>query len=103
MNNSGHLAPGSRLYPSTRRLKLLLGGESKDWYLIVRRGSSQTNIVKVVERNSAVLGYPCEQSSPLNADHSTICKFQDRADGNYTQVKNAIRMLISSCPSSNSE
>lgn len=50
--------------------------------------------VKIVDRESAVLGYPTETSSGLNADHHGICKFSDTSDPNYVQVRNALRMFV---------
>ena len=48
-----------------------------------------------MERDSAVLDYPNEISSPLNADHHTVCKFASPHDSNYANVKNVIRATIS--------
>ncbi|KAL8671210.1 MAG: hypothetical protein Q9168_004285 [Polycauliona sp. 1 TL-2023] len=48
----------------------------------------------VVEKESATLGYPQETSSGLNADHHTICKFQDRGDHNYVTVRNTLRLWL---------
>ncbi|KAG9231275.1 NACHT and WD domain-containing protein, variant [Amylocarpus encephaloides] len=45
----------------------------------------------IVEKESAVLGYPQETSIPLNADHHNLCKFESRGDPNYTSVKNLIK------------
>lgn len=58
----------------------------------------------VVEKESSVLGYPQETSSPLNADHHTICKFKSQEDGNYISVRNILKLwasrLSSLCPPS---
>lgn len=48
----------------------------------------------VVERESAILDYPNEISSPLNADHHTVCKYQSRQDPNYMSVRNVIKSLM---------
>ncbi|KAL8911682.1 MAG: hypothetical protein Q9172_007630 [Xanthocarpia lactea] len=48
----------------------------------------------VVEKESATLGYPQETSSGLNADHHTICKFQNREDNNYVIVRNTMRLWV---------
>ena len=48
----------------------------------------------VVERDSAILDYPHEISSPLNANHSTICKYVSRTDANYVSVRNVLKTLI---------
>ena len=49
----------------------------------------------VVEKESAVLGYPQETSSPLNADHHTVCKFQNPRDGNYISVSSVLKLWAS--------
>lgn len=49
----------------------------------------------IVEKESGVLGYPQETSSPLNADHHTICKFKSREDGNYISVKSILKLWAS--------
>ena len=49
----------------------------------------------LVEKDSAVLGYPREMSDQLHADHHTICKFQNREDGNYRSVKNVLKLWAS--------
>lgn len=48
----------------------------------------------VVERDSAVLGYPGEMHSPLDADHHTICKYPSNLDSNYINVRNVIKSLV---------
>ncbi|KAL9111328.1 MAG: hypothetical protein Q9227_004205 [Pyrenula ochraceoflavens] len=48
----------------------------------------------IVEKDSAVLQYPREISSPLHADHHTICKFRDLTDQNYVIVRNTLRYWI---------
>ncbi|KAI9774250.1 MAG: hypothetical protein M1839_001752 [Geoglossum umbratile] len=51
--------------------------------------------IYIVEKDSGVLGYPQETSSPLNADHHTICKFKSREDENYVSVKNILKLWAS--------
>ncbi|KAL8816847.1 MAG: hypothetical protein Q9223_004212 [Gallowayella weberi] len=48
--------------------------------------------LKIVEKESATLGYPQETSNQLDADHHTICKFQSREDRNYITVRNTLRL-----------
>jgi hypothetical protein len=48
----------------------------------------------VVERASAILDYPSEISSPLNADHHTVCKYSSRQDANYISVRNVVKSLV---------
>lgn len=49
----------------------------------------------VVEKDSSILGYPGEVSKGLDADHHTVCKYDDREDPNYVTVRNFIRTQIS--------
>ncbi|TLD26571.1 hypothetical protein PspLS_05202 [Pyricularia sp. CBS 133598] len=49
----------------------------------------------IVERDSAVLGYPNEISCPMNADHHTVCKYSSRQDANYVNVRNVIGNFVS--------
>ncbi|KAH8891099.1 hypothetical protein GQ53DRAFT_823737 [Thozetella sp. PMI_491] len=48
----------------------------------------------VVERDSALLDYPNEISSALNADHHSVCKYKSREDANYVTVRNVIKSLV---------
>ncbi|KAK5682670.1 hypothetical protein LTS10_005799 [Elasticomyces elasticus] len=48
----------------------------------------------VVDKDSAVLGYPDELSRSLDADHVNICKFSTPDDANYVAVRNALRSLV---------
>ncbi|KAI1329427.1 hypothetical protein F5Y16DRAFT_417831 [Xylariaceae sp. FL0255] len=48
----------------------------------------------IVERDSAILDYPSELSSPLNADHHGVTKYQSRHDVNYMNVRNVIKSLV---------
>ena len=47
----------------------------------------------VVEKDSAVLGYPKEISRPLYADHHGVCKYSSPEDANYVSVRNALGNL----------
>ena len=49
----------------------------------------------IVEKESGILGYPQETSSPLNADHHTICKFESQEDPSYTSVRNMLKLWTS--------
>jgi hypothetical protein len=51
-------------------------------------------LFKVVEKESAVLGYRNEDSSALNADHHGMSKFRDTEDANYVHVRNILRMFL---------
>ncbi|KAI0156467.1 hypothetical protein GGR57DRAFT_82780 [Xylariaceae sp. FL1272] len=48
----------------------------------------------VVERESAILDYPDEISSPLTADHHTVCKYTSPEDSNYISVRNVISSMV---------
>ena len=47
----------------------------------------------VLEKDSAVLGYPKEISRPLYADHHGVCKYSSPEDANYVSVRNALGNL----------
>ena len=48
----------------------------------------------VVEKDAAVLGYPNEYSTYLNANHREVCKYADQDDPNYQTVRNALTTTI---------
>ena len=48
----------------------------------------------VVEKDAAVLGYPNEHSTYLNANHREVCKYADQNDPNYQTVRNALASII---------
>ncbi|KAK4458531.1 hypothetical protein QBC42DRAFT_290437 [Cladorrhinum samala] len=48
----------------------------------------------IVDKESAVLGYPGEISAPLNADHHGVAKFKGVDDPNYIQVKDLVGMIL---------
>ncbi|KAI9770636.1 MAG: hypothetical protein M1840_003228 [Geoglossum simile] len=50
----------------------------------------------IVGKDSGVLNYPKEISSPLNADHHTVCKYRSPDDENYVVVTNLLRQLSQS-------
>ena len=54
----------------------------------------------VVEKDAAVLGYPNEKSSYLNANHREVCKYANRDDPNYQTVRNALASIIDELRSS---
>jgi hypothetical protein len=51
-------------------------------------------LFKVVDKESAVLGYPNEHSSALNADHHGMTKFRNVEDANYVHVRNILRTFL---------
>jgi hypothetical protein len=56
--------------------------------------SVMLTLFKVVDKESAVLGYPNETSSALNADHHGMSKFRNTGDANYIHVRNVLRMFL---------
>lgn len=44
----------------------------------------------IVDPESATLGYREERQMPMNADHRSICKFDDTSDQNYIIIRNAL-------------
>jgi WD40 repeat protein len=48
----------------------------------------------IVDKDSAVLGYPLEISRPLKADHHDVCKYSSMEDSNYISVRNALNSLV---------
>ncbi|KAI0547520.1 hypothetical protein F4679DRAFT_574719 [Xylaria curta] len=50
--------------------------------------------IMVLEKNTAVLGYPRETPQPLSANHHDVCKFKSREDANYLSVLGALRSVV---------
>jgi hypothetical protein len=48
----------------------------------------------VVPESSATLGYPREDTIPLNGDHSTIVKYQSDTDNNYKVVSETLSLML---------
>ncbi|KAL8861621.1 MAG: hypothetical protein Q9178_002146 [Gyalolechia marmorata] len=48
----------------------------------------------VLQKDSAILGYPQEISRPLHADHHGVCKYSSPEDANYVSVRNALGTLV---------
>jgi pimeloyl-ACP methyl ester carboxylesterase len=48
----------------------------------------------IVDPESATLGYPEEKQMPMNADHRSICKFDDPSDQNYVILRNSLVSTI---------
>ncbi|KAI1110445.1 hypothetical protein F5Y14DRAFT_428823 [Nemania sp. NC0429] len=47
----------------------------------------------IVGKDSGVLNYPREISSPVDADHHTVCKYHSRLDPNYLLVTDLLRQM----------
>lgn len=48
----------------------------------------------IVDKNSAVLGYPNEQVDYLEADHRDVCKFDAPSDRNYVKLRKSLVSTI---------
>jgi hypothetical protein len=48
----------------------------------------------VVRESSATLGYPDEETVPLNGNHSTIVKYRTDTDDNYKVVSETLSLLL---------
>ena len=48
----------------------------------------------IVEKDSAILGYPNEQAIPLDADHRGVCKFLSPNDADYKTLRNALSATV---------
>ena len=53
----------------------------------------------VLEKESAVLGYPGEISKALDADHHGVCKYDGPEDPRYLTVRNVLRSLVGNADS----
>lgn len=49
----------------------------------------------ILEKDSSVLGYPGEVSKALDADHHSVCKYENPGDPNYITVRNALKSIVS--------
>ncbi|PMD42345.1 NACHT and WD domain protein [Hyaloscypha variabilis F] len=48
----------------------------------------------IVGPDSAILNYPGEKQTPMNADHRSICKFKRTSDPNYLVVRDTLASTI---------
>lgn len=63
--------------------------ELRSFYETIKTNIGFSNLL-IVEKDSATLGYPNEQSALLNATHRDICKYQSPADPNFISLRNAL-------------
>lgn len=49
--------------------------------------------VKILEKQSSLLGYENETAKPLHADHHDVCKYDSTEDPNYRSVRDALRSV----------
>lgn len=59
--------------------------------------------IMVVDKPTAVMGYPNETQTPLAANHHNVCKFTSTDDPNYASVVGALRSVASSVVLSNDD
>jgi WD40 repeat protein len=64
----------------------------RSFYEVVETEIGPTSSL-IVNRESAVLGYPNEQSALINANHRGLCKFASPSDANYATVRNALASI----------
>ena len=55
--------------------------------------SLKTGNVMIVEKDSAILGYPNEQSQSVNANHRDICKYEKQTDPSYVLIRNVLASI----------
>ncbi|KAH8903932.1 hypothetical protein BR93DRAFT_931044 [Coniochaeta sp. PMI_546] len=48
----------------------------------------------IVEKDCAIMGYPTEHKTPLNANHRTVAKYTSPMDPSYIAVRNALAKCI---------
>jgi hypothetical protein len=53
----------------------------------------KTGNVMIVEKDSAILGYPNEQSQSVNANHRDICKYEKQTDPSYVLIRNVLASI----------
>ncbi|CAN9157928.1 unnamed protein product [Alternaria alternata] len=50
--------------------------------------------VRILEKESAILGYPGEISRAMNADHHDVCKYYSPRDANYISMRDVLKTLV---------
>ncbi|KAK3291455.1 uncharacterized protein B0H64DRAFT_246143 [Chaetomium fimeti] len=75
-----HIAPKLRIFSFYETLVTAVGPTS----------------VTIVDKATAVMGYPDEIQIPLVANHHDVCKFSNAKDANYTSVIGALRSIVGS-------
>src|ERR1700733_6664895 len=53
----------------------------------------KTGNTMIVEKDSAILGYPNEQSQSVNANHRDICKYEKQTDPSYILIRNVLASI----------
>ena len=67
--------------------------ELRSFYETIKTSVGVSSLL-IVNKESAVLGYPNEQSSLLNATHRGICKFDSPMDPNFVSLRNVLVTMI---------
>jgi hypothetical protein len=49
--------------------------------------------IMIVEKDSATLGWPAENTTPMNTNHRDICKFDRASDPSYRTVRNILASI----------
>lgn len=52
-------------------------------------------VLQIVDDQSALLGVPNEESIPVDADHSHICKFKEHDDDTYKKCYKRVARILS--------
>ena len=50
--------------------------------------------VRILDKESAILGYPGEISRAMNADHHDVCKYYSPRDANYISMRDVLKTLV---------
>ncbi|KAH0558740.1 hypothetical protein GP486_004616 [Trichoglossum hirsutum] len=85
----------SALQDINEQFRTICGGVALVSFFETLKTSCGVAKMIIVEKDSGVLGYPQETSSPLHADHHNVCKFKSREDRNYITVRNVLKLWAS--------
>lgn len=80
----------------TRMTHLGVGGNRIVSFYLFHIQKSWIDATQLVEKGSAILGYPQEKTAQLDADHHGVCKFKNPDDPKYILVRNMLKWLAAS-------
>jgi hypothetical protein len=80
----------------TRKTHLRVAASRIVSFYLFMYGTVGVDATQLVEKESAVLGYPREKTSQLDADHHGVCKFKNPDDPKYILVRNMLKWLAAS-------
>jgi hypothetical protein len=80
----------------TRKTNLRVAGNRIVSFYLFHIQKSWIDATQLVEKESAILGYPQEKTSQLDADHHGVCKFKNVDDPKYILIRNMLRWLAAS-------